>query len=212
MIPVKPIVGAAIIAFTIGISFGLPRPKYEAAAPFEFSLPTMSGWLQGDVSNQLNLKDQRYNFVSQVFARQIVSDLGERFLFLVLDAANFHHPGVCFNAAGYKTKPLPEIDMKLKNHRFKAQAVYTERAGEGTLILYWIAIDQKVVNWTEQKLKQLWYSFFNKKRIGLMVRLDIPTRENTMDSALSLARHFLTDVESALPPEKADYLFGSAQA
>lgn len=78
------------------------------------------------------------------------------------------------------------------------------------LVVYWISIDKKNVDWTEQKFNQFFYSLFNKKKIGLMGRLDIPASEENIQKALRFAKDFISDVSRNMKPEDADYLFGTA--
>jgi hypothetical protein len=75
-------------------------------------------------------------------------------------------------------------------------------------MVYWICIDKKIVGWTEQKFIELWSSIFQKKKAGLMVRLDIPTRKGGTDTAIRLAKDFVKDLSRNLTPEQSEYLFG----
>lgn len=201
-----------IVILAVGLvwTYGTPKIKYRSTDILsKLNIPIqMQYWRSQDMSGELNLKDERYNFVSKVFARAYQNDLGETLLALVLDAGNFHHPKVCFNSSGFKAKELPDVEFNANGRPFKGHALYTDKGGSGFVIIYWIMIDQKPVNWTEQKIKQLWYSMFNKEKVGLMMRLDIPTRETSIDSAVKLGQDFIRDLSKGIPAEQADYLFG----
>ena len=86
-------ISITLLLATIVIAFGLPKPRYKSPEIIsQLDIPTAMGdWHSEDVSEQLNLqKDDRYAFISDVFARQYSSLFGGRLLFLVLDAGNFH--------------------------------------------------------------------------------------------------------------------------
>lgn len=194
----------------IAVSFGLPKTKYKSPnilskldIPFNFP-----GWNGKNAANLFNPNDLRYNFISDIFARTYVNKYRERLLFLILDAGNFHNPKVCFGSSGHTITELPDLEVKTPTHTFKAHALFTQKGREGTLLVYWICINKKLVDWTGQKLLQLWYSMFNKEKIGLMVRLDIPARKDTLDSSLKLAREFILNISSNIPPDQTEYIFG----
>lgn len=201
-----------VLLLSTGVyTYATPRAKYESSNMLsELDIPSeMPDWMSRDVSRSLDLQDEKYKFVSDVFARAYMNNIGERLLFLVLDAGNFHHPKVCFGSSGASIKDLPDVTFNAGGRSFKAQALYSEKAGEGTLVLYWICINKKTVDWTQQKMGQLWYSLFNKKKTGLMVRLDIPTSEDRISGSMGLAREFLNEISSKMPSDQLDYLFGA---
>lgn len=209
----KFIIIIAALLITGFVCFALPKPKNESLNILpSMKIPeSMKYWRSIDVSSRLNLQDSIYNFVSGVIARQYVSDLGDSLLLLVLDAGNFHHPKVCFKGSGFLPRPIDDIEMNAAGRKFKAHALFMGKGKESTLVVYWITINGKSVDWTEQKIKQLFYSMLNKKKIGLMGRLDIPARENNIESAVKLAQSFIRDLSQHLPAEQADYLFGKSQ-
>jgi len=199
-----------ILICAIAASFGLPKVKYKSPDILsKLEIPQrIAGWRGKDVSQEINLKDERYNFIGEVFARAYFNKYGEKLLFLILDAGNFHNPKVCFGSSGFTLKELPDLKLKVLGRDFKARVLYAQKGQEGQLLIYWICIDRKIVDWTEQKIKQLWYSMFNKEKAGLMARLDIPAREETLDNSLKLAKEFISDISSKIPSEQADYIFG----
>lgn len=206
----KQIITITILICAITVSFGLPKVKYKSPQILpKLTIPyKMSGWLGKNIANEINPDDKRYNFIGEVFARVYFNKYGEKLLFLILDAGNFHNPKVCFGSSGFALKELPNLRLKVLGRDFNARVLYAQKGHEGQLLIYWICIDKKLVDWTEQKIKQLWYSMFNKERVGLMVRLDIPAHEETLDSSLKLAREFISDISSKIPSEQADYIFG----
>ncbi len=206
----KPVSLIVLLLGVIFISFALPKPKYQSPDILsKLDIPArFSYWQSQDVSGDFNVNDLRYNFISKIFARIYANKYGERLLFLILDAGNFHNPKVCYGASGYKSTDLPSQTFKAGNRTFKGQAVFFEKPTESTVIVYWICIDKKIVNWTGQKLLELWYSLFNKEKVGLMVRMDIPATPKTIDSALKLSQEFISQISSQIPPQQAEYLFG----
>ncbi len=207
----KQLITIIFLILTLAISFCLPKHKYTSPKIIpELTIPqNINGWWHGnDVSKKLNLQDERYNFVSDVFASIYTNKYRENLLFIILDAGNFHHPKVCFGSSGYKIKEIPQPTFKISGREFKPNILYAQKTGEGLLLIYWICIDKKIVNWAEQKFSQLWFSLFNKQKTGLMIRLDIPTRENNIPGSISMAEEFLNDLVKNLPQEQADYIFG----
>jgi EpsI family protein len=201
----------AVLLLTIVIAFCLPKPRYESPDIFSLvSIPErLPEWVSKDVSGELNTKDDRYRFISDIFARNYFNTLGrESLLFMMLDAGNFHNPKVCFGASGFKVEDLGMLELDAQGKMFQAYAVYAGKDGEGTLIIYWITINQSIVNWTEQKLQQFWYSILNKQKIGLMIRVDIPTKEDRIESSLLMARRFVRTLAAELPEEEFNYIFG----
>lgn len=200
-----------VLTCTIIYSFFFPKVKYvslkilpELKIPFE-----ISGWQGKDVSQNINKQDMRYNFISDVFARVYTNSNNQSMLFLILDAGNFHHPKVCFNSSGFKTKEMSEIKLNPSAGKIlKAHSLYVEKGYENYLLIYWICIDKEITEWTGQKIKELWYSLFNKKKSGLMMRLDIPVRNGNIENSINLGKKFIEDLGKILPEEQADYLFG----
>jgi len=202
-----------LLVITMIIAFALPKWKYKSTDTLsKINIPVaMTGWQSMDVSGSMKSKmeDQEvYNFVGDVFARVYGNFLGERLLLLVLDAGNFHNPKVCYGSSGYKITELDDIELTAGGKTFKAHALSMDKGGEGLTMVYWICIDKKIVGWTEQKFIELWSSIFQKKKAGLMVRLDIPTRKGGTDTALRLAKDFVKDLSRSLTPEQSEYLFG----
>lgn len=207
----KQLIIIIFLILTIAISFCLPKHKYTSPKIIsKLTIPqNINGWWYGnDVSKKLNLQDERYNFVSDVFASAYTNKYRDNLLFLILDAGNFHHPKVCFGSSGYKIKEAPQPIFKIGGREFRPNILYAQKGDEGLLLIYWICIDKKIVNWAEQKFSQLWFSLFNKQRTGLMMRLDIPTKENNIPGSISMAEEFLNDLVKNLPQEQADYIFG----
>ena len=205
------IAGLALAAAFLS-AYILPKPHYAGAnlLPKFAALQTLSGWTSRDVAATLDLDDERYNFISDVFARTYTAPDGRTLLFLILDAGNFHHPKVCFTSAGFDVKELRDFPVTSGGEPFAAKALYASKGPDAFLVLYWLAIDGRVVDWTGQKFNQFWSSLLHKRRPGLMVRLDIPIPKDHPEKALAFAQSFLSDVSRTLPPESAPYLFGSS--
>ena len=94
------------------------------------------------------------------------------------------------------------------NRAVKAHTLYVEKDTDGFLVTYWVSIDGNITDWTEQKVKQLWFSLMDKESTGLMTRLDVPCTEDGIENALQIAQSFIADLGKAIPVEEADYLFG----
>jgi len=205
-----------LLLSTIIINFIFPENKYTGTNFLStLTLPDqISNWQGKDVKEKLNLGNQKTTnaFIGDALAYQYINNNGEQLLLIILDAGNFHNPKTCFTSAGFKIKEFPDTEIHVSDHSFKSHTVYIERGNESYLSTYWIIIDNKIVHeWIEQKLKQLYFSMFNKKRIGLMVRIDIQAKGNTVEHALILAKQFINDLQKSLPPEKADYIFGKIE-
>jgi EpsI family protein len=130
-------------------------------------------------------------------------------MFLVLDAGNFHNPKVCFGSSGFKIKEIGDKDFTIAGRALKARALFVERGREGFLLVYWMCIDKKRVDWLEQKAKQFFYSLINKKKAGFMVRIDAPADEKNIPAALAMIQEFIGGIVSRMPAGQADYIFGS---
>ena len=213
MKPVRFWIVIILLLSSIILSFAFPKAKYEGTGFIsQLKIPdTFSEWQGKNITENLDLsaEEDRYKFISGALAYEYVNKDGMKLLFIILDAGNFHHPKVCYSSAGFKVKDLKDAEFHTLNSTLKAHALYTEKGGEGFLSFYWISIDKKIAHeWIEQKIKQLYFSLFNKKRVGLMVRIDIPTQEENIKDAIIPAERFVSDLSQALTPEKADYIFG----
>jgi EpsI family protein len=202
-----------ILLCTVVISYSVPRATYVGTDIISrINVPlTINTWQGKDVSDQLKLDItiDTNKFISEAKIIKYVNDQGDKLDFIILDAGNFHHPNVCFTAAGYKIEELDDTEFTLGNRTIRAKTLYTEKNQESSVSLYWIVIDKKITyHWIEQKMKQLYFSMFNRKRIGLMVRFDVRTDKDHIDNAVSTAKHFITELNHELSPEKAEYLFG----
>lgn len=207
----KFIIAIILLIFSIAISYSLPKAKYVGTGFIsKLNVPkSINGWTGRDVTGEvgLNLESDKYGFVSEALAYQYVNSEGKSLLFIILDAGNFHHPKVCFTGAGFKIKELSDTEFHLQNNTLKTHTLFTERGTDNFLSFYWIVIDKNVAHaWVEQKIKQLFFSLFGKKRVGLMVRVDIPTKEDNIEDARILAKEFLNEINKSL--DSADYIFG----
>lgn len=210
MINKKQTIVVILLILTIFASFFLPKAKYNGINILkEINIPLrMSGWRSTDVSSQLNPQDKRYNFIGDIFARIYADDYGESLLFLVLDAGNFHNPKICYGNSGYEARDLDKIKIKSGISSFQAQTVFMKKGGEGRLVIYWLCIDKKIASWSQQKIIELWDTFLNKKKSGLMVRFEIPATEENLPSVIKLAKEFIRELRSNLSQQDREYIFG----
>lgn len=200
-----------VLLATILICFALPKPKYQSPDIIgTLDIPTsMRDWRSKNMAQELNLKqDDRYAFISEVFARLYGNRYGESLLFLVLDAGNFHHPKVCFGSSGFKIQELDDTEFSAGDRTFKAKTLLARKGPGGFVVIYWMVINKQRVGWTEQKFQQLWYQLFNKEKIGVMGRLDIPVEGDNTQPAINLAQEFIRDLSRSLPEDDAEYMFG----
>lgn len=213
MRPAKPLIVIVLLLCAIAISYSIPKAKYVGTGFIsQLNVPeSIGGWKGRDVTTKvgLNVNASSYEFISEALAYQYVNREGSSLIFMVLDAGNFHHPKNCFISAGYKIKELPDTRFNLPGRDLKAHTLYTERGGESFLSFYWIVIDKNIAHeWIEQKFKQLYFSLFGKKRVGLMVRVDIPAKETDIEAATIMAKNFIGDLDRDFSPKQADYIFG----
>ncbi len=209
----KSIIVIIVLLVFILLSHTVPRAKYVGTDFIaKLNIPySFQDWKGKDVSKELNINvaDTNFNFINDALAHNYVNSSGQNLLFIILDAGNFHHPKVCFTGAGYKIKELSDTEFVLPDRTFNSHTLFTERNHESFLSFYWIVIDKNIAHkWIEQKFKQLYFSMLNKKRVGLMVRIDIPTKKDDIDISLNLAKQFVNSLALELPPEQADYIFG----
>ena len=209
----KSIVVLLLLIATLILRYSMPQAKYVGTnfiSSIEVPL-SFRGWQGKDVTKELNIniEESQFNFINDAMANAYVNANGSNLLFIVLDAGNFHHPKVCFTGAGYEIKDLEDTEFSLPGYTFKAHTLFTEREGKSSLSFYWIVIDKNIAHeWIEQKFKQLYFSILNKKRVGLMVRLDIPAQEEDIEAAIILAKRFINDLNLSMQAEQADYIFG----
>ena len=212
------IIAGLFLVLCVFVVYFMPRAKYTGkaiTADILDSIPLNGRHWQGrdidteDIGDKL--EGEIYNFISRIFARQYINSSrpDETVFLVVLDAGNFHYPKVCFQGAGFSPRELPQRELNLQPAKMRVHLLLNEKARESILSIYWICIDKKIVpTWAEQKLKQLYYSLFNKKRVGLMVRVDVPVAED-IDEAVEIARDFLNDLYQGTPPQYRDYIFGA---
>ncbi|MCK5581250.1 MAG: exosortase-associated EpsI family protein [Candidatus Omnitrophica bacterium] len=201
-----------LLLATIVIAFALPKPQYESPDIIgTLGIPhIMRDWRSKDMAKELNLEqDDRYNFVSDVFARLYGTRAGESLLFLVADVNNFHPPKVCFHSSGFKINDFGKMDFKLNQHILKTNTIYAGKKDSGFLVISWLVINKNLMqSFVQGEIHQLFSNLFNKKRTGLMIRLDIPTSEDNIETSLKLAEMFLRDLEGRLKEEDSEYIFG----
>jgi EpsI family protein len=204
------IIAAVLLIVAIIASFAPPKTKYKSVSIIPaLNIPLeMKEWQGKDISRQFNTKDEKYNFISEVSAHAYRSSIGENILLLILDAGNFHNPKICMGGAGYTATDLPDTEFRTPRGAFKAHTIFFEKKDEGMLIIYWISINKRLTDWAGQKFLQLFYSMFNKDKVGLMVRLDIPTTESHIQGSVSAAKEFVSELSKNMPQDQSEYLFG----
>lgn len=207
----KPYIALVWISCALIYCFAFPKSNYTGPEVFSrLEIPyTMNSWQGIDIKDEWNLEDKKYNFISQIIARRYVNTNDKKLFFSILNAGNFHNPKICSHGAGFTVRELNDQEFHLAGRTVKTHAMYVQKNTEGFLLIYWICIDKGIVDWTKQKIKELYFSLFHKNRVGLMIRLDIPSTEGTLKDAFTLAQEFVNDLHRVLTPKDADYIFGS---
>ncbi|MDO8283068.1 MAG: EpsI family protein [Thermodesulfovibrionia bacterium] len=205
-----------LLTASILFSFTFPnKATYEGARLIAgLEMPdAFAGWKGVDMSEQFraNLQGAGYEFISESLAYRY-SDIDERsLLFLIINARDFHYPNACLTSSGIEVKEMDNTELNASGRIISAYTLLTDDFSERdkTLILYWIVIDKKLVtNWAEQKVKQLYFSLFDKNNVGLLVRLDIPVEGDDYEQGLALAHILVNDLSGAMSDEEADHIFG----
>jgi hypothetical protein len=102
--------------------------------------------------------------------------------------------------------------MTTPEGKFKAKTLLALKGDAGYVLVYWMVIDKRQVDWTQQKIKQFWSSLLNKEKEGLMMRMDIPvSADNTEKAAVRLAQRFIADISDKMSDEDLGYVFGGEQ-
>lgn len=194
----------------IAVAFGLPKPKYKGVDILsKLNVPfTIGNWQGEQNKEEIKLEDARYNFVSKVFSRLYKRPDGASLMMFILDAGNFHNPKVCFTSAGFKIKELPVKEFSAGNRVFKASSLLVKRSGDSYIITYWMCIDKQTVNWFEQKTKQFFSSLFNKKKAGLMMRVDMAVAPDSDERMLGVTQDFISALSASIDKEENGYIFG----
>ena len=206
---IKYILAASLIGIAILIAFALPKPKYQGINILkQINIPKAFGqWTSKDVSQTLNINDQRFNFISGILARAYTRSDGASLLLLILDAGNFHNPKVCFGSSGYKITELEDQKIEACGRSIKATTLFADKSQEGYVLMYWLCIDKQITSWTGQKTKELFTSITGKKKAGLMVRLDIPVNPQSPESSVTLGQQFLTEFSTHLSQQDLTFIF-----
>lgn len=200
-----------VLLLAMAVSYLIPKPQYEGVNILpQLEIPgNFAGWSSRDVSGELNLQDDRYNFISDVFARLYQNRQGDQLLFLILDAGNFHNPKVCYTSSGFSVEDMGGIVFAAGEKKFSATGLEMNRPRDSLFIFYWLTIDGKIVSWTGQKVSELWSSLFNRKKAGLMVRIEISQNQRTKAEGVRLGQSFVRDLSEALAAKERAFLFGS---
>ncbi len=208
----KYYLASLVLLTAIVASFAVPRHKYQGTSILkDLNMPfSLSNWQSVDYSNNLSTtKDDRFNFLSGAFARIYGTREGKSLLLLILDAGNFHHPQLCYGGSGFKIKELSNAELRTPAKNLYSKTFLAEKAnGETFVVMYWMVINKQKVDWTTQKLTQLWHSLFNKNHVGLMTRLDIPVTDGNVANAVTLGQKFISDLSKEMPTEKQEWVFG----
>ncbi len=210
----KKIITIIILSVTLIMIHAFPKAQYVGTdfisrldVPLE-----LFDWEGQDISYQViaSLDKHPDKFSNTALAYQYKNKEQRNLVFIILDAGNFHYPNGCFIGAGYDITDLQDTEFRINSRSLKAHTLLTEKNNEKSLSFYWIIIDKNIADkWINQKLKQLYFSLLNKERVGLMVRIDIPTGDVNIEETIQLAQKFINHLSQSLPSEQADYIFGA---
>ena len=218
----------AVLLLTIIFCFGFSGTKtiktkyvsHEILSRLEIPYEIRE-WKGKDVVEDWNLDSNTYKLIEHSINREYKNKNEENIYFTVVDAGNFHNPKICANCSGFKIKDIENAEFRIispaqtESRALKARAFYAYKEVvdnaniyEGYLITYWVCINKEHANWLEEKVKELWFTFFNNARINLMIRVDVPCEEGDIETALQLAGKFITDLARTVPLETSEYIFG----
>jgi EpsI family protein len=201
-----------IFLLALAAIYGIPRPKYHGTNVLqELDVPLSFGaWHGQDNPDEAQPLDDKFNFINTLISRTYTGPQGETLDLMILDAGNFHNPKICMGGAGYIARDLPDLGVTfpVEGKKRDFTEVYFTKDNEGDLVIYWIVINKKQVNWTQQKFQEFFYSIFNKKKVGLMVRLDIAAKDNDTAGAEAIAQDFIRSLSSKLTLGQRDIIFG----
>ena len=75
---------------------------------------------------------------------------------------------------GFKMRDHDDTEFSIGDRTFKVKTLLARKGSGGFVVITGWSSSKQRVGWTEQKFQQLWYQLFNKEKIGVMGRLDIP--------------------------------------
>jgi hypothetical protein len=208
----------AILISAVCLNYLLPKgEKYEGIRFIsDIEMPIVQGWEGEDLSSDFRtiLQSASYNFISEASAFKYKDRDGRDLILMIINAMDFHYPNVCISNSGSEVKNLDKTELDASGRTFKAYTILADnkRKQEKTLVLYWIAIDKKMVpNWVEQKFRKFCYALFNKKGVGLMMRVEFIVHGENIDDDLGFAREFVRDFSRSISSKHADYFFGTIE-
>lgn len=206
----RDIIAVVLIIFATALAFLAPQYKYSGLDVLsQVNIPAqLPGWKSIDVSREVNLKEERYNFISNAFVRIYRNIYGEELQLTVLDAGNFHNPKVCYTTTGFKVKDLEDAALLDGKPDLMAKVLDMQRAKDNLYVFYWLCIDRKITDWTGQKITELFSTLINKKKAGLIVRIEIVAQGRTPSQVRALAKEFAQTLYAAMKPQERAYVFG----
>jgi len=157
------------------------------------------------------LLDELYN---QTLSRTYFNRAsGERIMLSVAyggdqsDATRAHRPEVCYPAQGFQILEQRKHDIRLNGRHLPVRQLVSKLGARIEPITYWVMVGDRVAtSGTEQKLAQLTYSTQGLVPDGMLVRAS--SIEPDAEKAYAVHQSFLAALESAIPPEQRDYVFG----
>jgi EpsI family protein len=207
---IKYLIVISILIVAGVLTYAVPKPpRYQGTGILKsINLPSNIGqWTsQPMADNTINLNAKYTAYINDYKTIKYVHSNGAVIYLSVLDAGNFHNPRLCFTGSGYEAEEMP--DTILGTNKVPASTIFFKKNTQSILLLYWMTINQKRVDWTKQKMQQLWYSLINKQRVGLIVRLDIPSEESSLKIMQELAIDLTNQLASSLSAQESSYVFG----
>jgi hypothetical protein len=184
----------------------MPKPKYVSQDIIsQIKIPyTFSEWHGKDI----NIDYVKYKLPDKTLIRQYINTKGGNLFLIIYEGKSVHNPQLCFTNSGFSVRELDYTNFTVSGRKIKAITFYSDKPEEQILTIYWISMDKEIIsNWVQHRIKQ-YLSLLKKRRIELLIRLDIPTGKDKINNAIILAKQFIQDLSQELSPQEVDYLFG----
>ncbi|MBC8414332.1 MAG: exosortase-associated EpsI family protein [Nitrospira sp.] len=202
-----------ILVFGITVDLAIPAAEYSGNTyiPRNKIPSSFADWRGKDMSHALFLDISNVDALAYTrsFAYEYVNSSGQEIILVISHAGSYHYPKVCLSESGYVMHDLEDEEIVMHNRKLKTSVIYTENYGDDFISLYWVTMNKEVIiNWTDIKLKQLYYSIFDKDLVGFIVRVDVPADRSDIVESIAIAKQFITELNTSINNEFSDYILG----
>ncbi len=207
---IKLLIPIGLLIATMALCFGSTHKKYQGTNVLKtLSLPLDIGnWKGQEVKQQLNLGEGSLAYLGDYQMIKYTNSTHDQIFITLLDAGNFHNPKLCFSTSGYLPMEMPDTEFEISKKKFTAQTIFFRKKNSDTLVMYWLIVDQQQLSWIGQKSKDLFYALLGKKRVGLIIRLDILTSKSDIKRSVAAAQDFIKNLDIGLNMEQSKIIFG----